>query len=166
MLILVSTSSVLTMFGQAWSKSAFAVTLLRPGITTGWHRWVLWFVLVSLNVYSIITFFLQWTNYCGETPYSWKMPVVCAPYTTIFKIKTGGNSKWPVTFSGKSQANTGISVEYYHRFRSCFVPLASNLAAEDQTTREDRDLPHHEPRSHRCRDLDLADSLHDVSWGK
>lgn len=93
MLILVSISSVLTMVGQAWSKSAFAVTLLRPGITTGWQRWVLWFIIASLNIYLVITFFLQWTNYCGKTPYWWKVHGVCVPYETIFQIKMGRNSK-------------------------------------------------------------------------
>ncbi|KAF3761972.1 hypothetical protein M406DRAFT_16335, partial [Cryphonectria parasitica EP155] len=91
MLILVSVSSVLTTVGQAWSKSAFAVTLLRPGITEGWQRWALWFIIASLNIYLTITFFLQWTNYCGETPYWWKIPRVCAPYETIANIKVGRN---------------------------------------------------------------------------
>lgn len=94
MLILVSISSVLTTVGQAWSKSAFAVTLLRPGITEGWHRWVLWFIIFSLNGYLTVTFILQWTNYCGQTPYSWKIPQVCVPYDTIFAIKMGRNSEW------------------------------------------------------------------------
>lgn len=94
MLILVSISSVLTTVGQAWSKSAFAVTLLRPGITEGWHRWILWFIIASLNGYLTITFLLQWTNYCGETPYSWKIPGVCVHYDTIFALKMGRNSEW------------------------------------------------------------------------
>lgn len=97
MLILVSISSVLTMIGQAWSKTAFAVTLLRPGITTGWLRWILWFIVASLNIYLVITVFLQWTNYCGETEYWWKLPGVCASYDKIFQLKMGRNSKCPTS---------------------------------------------------------------------
>ncbi|KAJ4393055.1 hypothetical protein N0V93_002262 [Gnomoniopsis smithogilvyi] len=91
MTILVSVSSVLTTVGQAWTKSAFAVTLLRPGITEGWRRAVLWFIVASLNVYMVITFFLQWTNYCGHSAEWWKLPGVCADYDSIVRIKTGRN---------------------------------------------------------------------------
>lgn len=93
MLILVSTSSVLTTVGQAWSKSAFAITLLRPGLTEGWKRYVLWFILVTLNLYLCLTFMLQWTNYCDEEAYWWKIPRICVDYETISKIKVGRNSK-------------------------------------------------------------------------
>lgn len=93
MTILVSISSVLTTVGQAWTKSAFAVTLLRPGITEGWQRWILWFIVGSLNVYMIVTFFLQFTNYCGEDYDSWKIPGVCADYEVITQIKMGRNSE-------------------------------------------------------------------------
>ncbi|PSR99121.1 hypothetical protein BD289DRAFT_479703 [Coniella lustricola] len=91
MLILVSISSVLTTVGQAWSKSAFAITLLRPGLTEGWKRYVLWFILVTLNIYLVITFVLQWTNYCDEGTYWWKLPGICVDYDTISKIKVGRN---------------------------------------------------------------------------
>lgn len=94
MTILVSVSSVLTTVGQAWTKSAFAVTLLRPGITEGRRRGVLWFIVASLNIYMIITFFLQWTNYCGKTAEWWKIHGVCADYDSIVRIKTGRNSKF------------------------------------------------------------------------
>lgn len=94
MTILVSVSSVLTTVGQAWTKSAFAVTLLRPGITEGRRRGVLWFIVASLNVYMIITFFLQWTNYCGKSAEWWKIHGVCADYDSIVRIKTGRNSKF------------------------------------------------------------------------
>lgn len=93
MTILVSISSVLTTVGQAWTKSAFAVTLLRPGITEGWYRWILWFIIASLNTYMLITFFLQWTNYCGKEAEWWKIPGVCADYVSITRIKMGRNSE-------------------------------------------------------------------------
>lgn len=93
MLILVSISSVLTMVGQAWSKTAFAVTLLRPGITNGWLRWTLWFFVGSLNVYLVTTIFLQFTNYCGEKAYWWKMPGVCMDYQLNTDLKMGRNSE-------------------------------------------------------------------------
>lgn len=89
MLILVSISSCLITVGQTLSKTAFAVTLLR--ITESWQRYALWVIIVSLNLYLVILLFLNWVNYCGQDVYWWKMPVVCAPYDTIFQIKIGQN---------------------------------------------------------------------------
>lgn len=91
MLILVSISSCLITVGQTLSKTAFAVTLLR--ITESWQRYALWVIIVSLNLYLVILLFLNWVNYCGQDAYWWKMPVVCAPYDTIFQIKIGQNGE-------------------------------------------------------------------------
>lgn len=97
MLILVSVSSILTTVGQAWSKTAFAVTLLRPGLTQGWQRWVLWFIIASLNIYLAVVCILQWTNYCGQDAVWWKIPNMCVQYDSIFKMKIGNNSKSSTT---------------------------------------------------------------------
>jgi hypothetical protein len=51
-----------------WSKTSFALTLLR--LTEGWMRWVLWFVIISMNVamgFSAIIFFIQ----CQPIRKSW-----------------------------------------------------------------------------------------------
>ncbi|KUI62909.1 hypothetical protein VP1G_10034 [Cytospora mali] len=89
MLILVTISSCLITVGQTLSKTAFAVTLLR--ITERWQRWILWFIIVTLNVYLVVVLLINWTNYCGQTQYWWRMPGVCAPYETIFGLKIGQN---------------------------------------------------------------------------
>ncbi|ROW00793.1 hypothetical protein VMCG_06499 [Cytospora schulzeri] len=89
MLILVTISSCLITIGQTLSKTAFAVTLLR--ITESWQRWVIWFIITTLNVYLVVVLVVNWTNYCGETAYWWRMPSVCAPYDTVFGIKIGQN---------------------------------------------------------------------------
>lgn len=89
MLILVTISSCLITVGQTLSKTAFAVTLLR--ITESWQRWVIWFIITTVNLYLVVALFINWTNYCGETPYWWRMPGVCSPYDTIFGIKIGQN---------------------------------------------------------------------------
>ena len=91
MLILVTISSCLITVGQTLSKTAFAVTLLR--ITEAWQRWVIWFIIGTLNLYLVIVIFINWTNYCDETPYWWRMSGSCVPYNTIFGIKIGQNSE-------------------------------------------------------------------------
>lgn len=92
MLILVTISSCLITVGQTLSKTAFAVTLLR--ITESWQRWVIWFIITTLNLYLVIVLFANWVNYCGQGVYWWRMPGVCAPYNTVFGIKIGQNSKY------------------------------------------------------------------------
>lgn len=170
MLILVSISSVLTTVGQAWTKCAFAVTLLRPGIADSWHRWILWFIIVSLNSFMIVTFTLQWTNYCDETPYWWKISGMCVPYETISDIKTARNSK----FSDLVQATIRMmnqklmvyyrgSVQHHHRLRSGAIPMALNMEDENKARGEAWHLYYHEPRCRRCDHNGLANLVHVVS---
>lgn len=91
MLILVTISSCLVTVGQTLSKMAFAVTLLR--ITESWQRWVIWFIITTLNLYLVVVVFANWVNDCGQGVYWWRLPSVCAPYDAIFGIKIGHNSK-------------------------------------------------------------------------
>lgn len=117
MLILVSISSCLITVGQTLSKTAFAVTLLR--ITESWQRYALWVIIVSLNLYLVILLFLNWVNYCGQDVYWWKMPVVCAPYDTIFQIKIGQN--------GESLLGAAIQAMGTDRRRTQYLTSSSTL---------------------------------------
>lgn len=164
MLILVSVSAVLTTVGQAWSKTAFAITLLRPGITEGWKRWVLWFIIASLNIFCGITMFLQFTNYCGETPYSWKIQGGCANYDTIFAIKMGRNSECNGVYPKvgvRARLTRQCSVQYHHGLRLGTLSMVGDMEIEDQADREDRYMRDHEPWCGRCHRLYLAYGLHD-----
>ncbi|KAK6601615.1 hypothetical protein H4I96_06956 [Botrytis cinerea] len=91
MLILVSISSCLTTAGQTWSKSAFAVTLLR--MTNTWQKFVCVATLIILNVFLVLKVFVDWSKYCGKSGYQnwWRMPGFCVDYQAAHNIKVGGN---------------------------------------------------------------------------
>jgi hypothetical protein len=42
-------TGVCSIIAAAWSKSSFAITLLR--FTQGWKRWAVWFVLITVNLF-------------------------------------------------------------------------------------------------------------------
>ncbi|KAI0600395.1 hypothetical protein F4775DRAFT_545642 [Biscogniauxia sp. FL1348] len=91
MLILVSVSSCGTLLGQAWSKSAFAVSLLR--ITNRWQQAILWFCIATLNMVAIVKIFLSWAKYCDQRLYQnyWRMQGFCIDYYFTQRFKVFGN---------------------------------------------------------------------------
>ncbi|KAK3693299.1 hypothetical protein B0T22DRAFT_369447 [Podospora appendiculata] len=52
----------------AWSKTSFAITLLR--LTHGWHKWVVWFIIVSVNVTMGLSALFPWVT-CTPLRKSW-----------------------------------------------------------------------------------------------
>lgn len=52
--VLIDTTSCLTLLGQSLSKTAFAVTLLKLTKGERWQQWVLWFIIISMNLYNLI----------------------------------------------------------------------------------------------------------------
>ncbi|EXF80600.1 hypothetical protein CPAR01_01917 [Colletotrichum paranaense] len=65
--ILINISSCGTLIGQAWTKSAFGVTLIR--MSNQWQRWILYFCIVTMNVYMIAKVVVQWGKVCGSKSY-------------------------------------------------------------------------------------------------
>ncbi|KZL83978.1 hypothetical protein CI238_06931, partial [Colletotrichum incanum] len=65
--ILINISSCGTLIGQAWTKTAFGVTLIR--MSNQWQRWVLYFCIVTMNVYMIAKVIIQWGKVCGSKTY-------------------------------------------------------------------------------------------------
>ncbi|KAM3076812.1 hypothetical protein ACMFMG_003720 [Clarireedia jacksonii] len=91
MLILVSISSCLTTAGQAWSKTAFAVTLLR--MTNWWQRAICWAIIIILNVILVLKVFVDFAKYCGKPANQnwWRMSGFCIDYEPVQNIKQAGN---------------------------------------------------------------------------
>ncbi|KAH8653716.1 hypothetical protein BX600DRAFT_526921 [Xylariales sp. PMI_506] len=91
MLLLITISSCGTAIGQSWSKTAFAVTLLR--ITNTWQRIVLWYCIISLNIFMILKIFVDFAKYCDvaadQNP--WRMSGFCINYALAQNVKTAGN---------------------------------------------------------------------------
>jgi hypothetical protein len=60
--------TTLIMTAAAWSKTAFAVTLLR--ITDGRLRWVLWSIIISMNIAMGLSAMIGWVT-CKPLAKAW-----------------------------------------------------------------------------------------------
>lgn len=66
--ILINTSSIGTVIGQAVSKTAFGVTLLRM-VESRWQVTLLWFCIISMDSIAFSKTILQWAKICGKDDY-------------------------------------------------------------------------------------------------
>ncbi|KAH6999262.1 hypothetical protein BKA56DRAFT_469408 [Ilyonectria sp. MPI-CAGE-AT-0026] len=88
--ILINISSCGTLIGQAWSKTAFGVTLLR--ISNCWQRWILWFCIVTMNMYMVIKVIFQWAKVCDKSSYqNWYRLDFCINWDFRCNIQEDGN---------------------------------------------------------------------------
>ncbi|KAH6661221.1 hypothetical protein BKA67DRAFT_531287 [Truncatella angustata] len=88
--ILINISSCGTLIGQALSKTAFAVTLLR--LSKRWQQWLLWFCIVTMNSYMVAKVILQWAKICGKASYDvWYRLDICLDSEFRDGFKEGGN---------------------------------------------------------------------------
>ncbi|CAI6333557.1 unnamed protein product [Periconia digitata] len=88
--ILINITSCGTLIGQAWSKSAFAVTLLK--LTTRWQQYFLWFCIITMNLYMASKCVVQWGKVCGEKSYNnWYRLDFCLDPKFRDDFKEGGN---------------------------------------------------------------------------
>jgi hypothetical protein len=96
--ILINITSCGTLVGQALSKTAFAVTLLK--LTKGWYHWVLWFCIGSMNLYMVIKVIFQWAKICNKPSYDvWYRLDFCLDSKFRDDFKEGGNGKEAGTFN-------------------------------------------------------------------
>ncbi|KAH6695205.1 hypothetical protein F5X68DRAFT_272639 [Plectosphaerella plurivora] len=67
------------------TKTSFAVTLLR--ISTGWQVYMIWFLVVSMNIQFVVHIILTWRITCGavldETPH---LPMSCWPVESAIAL--------------------------------------------------------------------------------
>ncbi|KAF6826622.1 hypothetical protein CPLU01_09573 [Colletotrichum plurivorum] len=88
--ILINISSCGTLIGQAWTKTAFGVTLLR--MSNQWQRWVLWFCIFTMNAWMILKVIFQWAKVCGKSSYQGDYRLdFCIGKTFRDDFKEGGN---------------------------------------------------------------------------
>jgi hypothetical protein len=94
--ILINITSCGTLIGQALSKTAFAVTLIK--LTKGWYHWVLWYCIGSMNLYMVAKCIIQWGKICNKKNtmvwYRWDF---CLDKTFRDDFKAGGQSKLPTS---------------------------------------------------------------------
>ncbi|KAK6080682.1 hypothetical protein SCUP515_03283 [Seiridium cupressi] len=88
--ILINISSCGTLIGQALTKTAFAVTLLR--LCNRWQQWILWFCIATMNSWMISKVILQWAKICGKSSYDvWYRLDFCIDSNFRDGFKEGGN---------------------------------------------------------------------------
>ncbi|PVH76495.1 hypothetical protein DL98DRAFT_574387 [Cadophora sp. DSE1049] len=90
--ILINLSSCGTLVGQAWSKTALGITLLR--MSNKKQSAILWYCIISMNIYMIIKCFFQWAKYCGKSDYQnwYNIQGPCLNYDIVQDFKVGGNT--------------------------------------------------------------------------
>ncbi|KAM5344319.1 hypothetical protein ACJ41O_012856 [Fusarium nematophilum] len=88
--ILINISSCGTLIGQAWSKTAFGVTLLR--MSNRWQQWILWFCIVTMNAWMVTKVIFQWAKVCDKDSYqNWYRLDFCIGWKFRDDFKEGGN---------------------------------------------------------------------------
>jgi len=65
---LISSAGVFSICACTWSKTSFAVTLLR--LTDGWKKWVIWYIIISMNLAMAVTSTLPFVS-CTPIYRSW-----------------------------------------------------------------------------------------------
>lgn len=93
--IMINISSCGTLVGQALTKTAFAVTLLKLTAQVAWRQWILWFCMGSMNFYMILKVIFQWAKVCGKASYqNWYRLDMCIGWTFRERFKVGGNGEY------------------------------------------------------------------------
>jgi hypothetical protein len=75
-LIILSSRATFTITALGWTKTAFAVTLLR--LTTGMTKSFVWFIIISVNITTIVSAAVPWIQ-CNPIAKTWTpdMPGTC-----------------------------------------------------------------------------------------
>lgn len=81
-LLLSNTSGFFSILAAMWSKTSFALTVLR--ISNGWVRWAVWFTIISINVsmgFAALSTYIQ-----------------CTPMEKLWTPLMKGGKCWPKEF--------------------------------------------------------------------
>lgn len=135
--ILINITSCGTLMGQALSKTAFAVTLLR--MSNRWQKGILWFCIVTMNAYMVSKVILQWAKVCGKKDYQqWYRLDFCIGNDFRAGFKEGGNSTSVEYLSGTDPKHSMWlltlfgSLQHHHGFCYGAIPMDDHLALEHE----------------------------------
>lgn len=75
-MLVITVRATFTLVAIAWTKTAFAITLLR--LTDGWTRRFIWFVIISMNIALGLSALFGWVQ-CTPIKKTWhlEMPGKC-----------------------------------------------------------------------------------------
>jgi hypothetical protein len=82
-----------TILGTIWSKTSFSITLLR--ISTGRLRWLVWFIIISVNLVLGVSATIHWTQ-CWplEKLWNYNMEGTCLPRETVQNYQVFASGTW------------------------------------------------------------------------
>jgi hypothetical protein len=96
MLLVSNIAGSFLIVGAAWSKTSFAITLLR--ISSDWEKKLVWFIVVSVNTILGVSFIMTWIR-CWPLEKVWRpwTPGHCYPYriNLMYNIFTAGKTYGP-----------------------------------------------------------------------
>jgi hypothetical protein len=91
--ILINITSCGTLIGQALTKTAFGVTLMR--ISSRWQQAILWFCIATMNIWMLLKVIFQWAKVCDQSNYQdWFRLDICIYWKFRDDFKEGGNGEY------------------------------------------------------------------------
>jgi len=83
-----------TILGAAWSKTSFAITLLR--LSEGWVKWVVWYIIISVNLVLGVSATILWIQ-CWPVEKLWiyELKATCWPVEIVERYQTFTSSAYP-----------------------------------------------------------------------
>ena len=134
-----------TILAAAWSKTSFGITLLR--ISTGPVRWVIWFIIISVNIILGVSAAIMWTR-CWPVAKLWYPELEGNCWTTVtmerYQTFTSGkaqalHAKQPeVALSLPEFANHRPSLFRLDGYCACHPPVEDRLERRHQQKGEVR----------------------------
>ncbi|KAK0707746.1 hypothetical protein B0H67DRAFT_321675 [Lasiosphaeris hirsuta] len=67
------TRTAFTITAASWSKTSFAVTMLRLG--SGWVKWAVWFIMVTMNIAMGLNAMMIGFTSCTPVQKSWSADI-------------------------------------------------------------------------------------------
>ena len=66
--LMINAAGSLTFVAALWSKTSFALTLLR--LTEGWVKWLIWYIILSMNIFMGLSAMFNWIQ-CDPIDKAW-----------------------------------------------------------------------------------------------
>ncbi len=88
-----SVAGTLTILGSAFSKTSFALTLLRLPI--GWLRYLVWFILITMNILMDLSAVSVWFECRPQAGPSQDSPQWCLPVDAALEYAVFVGGEWP-----------------------------------------------------------------------
>lgn len=84
-LVITMVRTTFTITAATWSKTAFAITMLR--LAKGWVKWATWFILISLNIVCGLNAMIGWVG-CTPVQKSWNRTIEgkCLPLNFVINL--------------------------------------------------------------------------------